>query len=219
MALPGGIGTDDFANEDETFSSISSTIQSKLYGVAADTLSDSHHAVHRTYDKMYGPCEGRRQLAVSYDSTTSPIGVGFVIETLTGLVLDYAVLSRYCLECELVGKRLSGEELDTWKQLHADSCSINHTGSSGSMETEAAKVMWARSAELLNAEYTSLLGDADAAVLSALNTLCPYGVDMEIVKHECINHISKRMYWGLEKVVKGAKSAASAERVSLPKYA
>ena len=112
------------------------------------------------------------------------------------------MLSRYCVECELVGK--SGEELETWKQLHADTCSINH---SGSMETEAAKVMWARSVELLNAEDTSLLGDGDAAVLSALNTLHPYGADVEIVKHECINHISKRMYRGLEKVVKDAKSA------------
>ena len=52
-----------------------------------------------------------------------------------------------------------------------------------------------------------LLGDGDAAVLSALNTLRPYGADVEIVKHECINHISKRMYRGLEKVVKDAKSA------------
>ena len=65
----------------------------------------------------------------------------------------------------------------------------------------------ARSVELPNAEYTSLLGDGDAAVLSALNTLRPYGADVEIVKHECINHISKRMYRGLEKVVKDAKSA------------
>ena len=32
-----------------SISSISSTIQSKLYSVAADTLSDSHHAVHRVY--------------------------------------------------------------------------------------------------------------------------------------------------------------------------
>ena len=73
--LPDGIGTDDVANEymrslHHQLSSISSTIQSKLYGVAADTLRDSHHhAVHRVYNEMYGPCEGRRQLAVSYDNT------------------------------------------------------------------------------------------------------------------------------------------------------
>ena len=53
----------------KTFSAISSTIQSKLYGVAADTLSDAHRAVYRVYDEMYGPCQGRRQLAVSYDGT------------------------------------------------------------------------------------------------------------------------------------------------------
>ena len=33
----------------KTFSSISCMIQSKLYGVAADTLIDSHRAVHRVY--------------------------------------------------------------------------------------------------------------------------------------------------------------------------
>ena len=86
--------------------------------------------------------------------------------------------------------------------LHEDSCTINHRGSSGSMETEAAKVMWARSVEQLDAEYTSLLGDGDAAVLSALKTLQPYGP-------ECINHISKRMFRGLETAVKDSKTAVS----------
>ena len=32
---------------------------------------------------------------------------------------------------------------------------MNHTGSSGSMEAEAAKLMWARSVELMDARYTS----------------------------------------------------------------
>ena len=197
----------------KTFATISATIQRKLYGVAAETLSTSHRTVHKVYEEVYGPCEGPRQLAVSYDGTwkkrgfQSPIGVGFVIDTLTGLVLDYAVLSRYCIECELVGKQLSGEELEMWQHLHEDSCTINHRGSSGSMETEAAKVMWARSVELLDAEYTSLLGDGDAAVLSALKTLQPYGPDVEITKHECINHISKRMFRGLDMAVKDSKTA------------
>ncbi|KAI0215735.1 hypothetical protein LSAT2_032208 [Lamellibrachia satsuma] len=35
-------------------------------------------------------------------------GVGFVIEMLTGLFLDYALLCKYCIDCELVGKKLSG---------------------------------------------------------------------------------------------------------------
>jgi len=70
------------------------------------------------------------------------------------------------------------------------------------METEAAKVMWARSMDLIGAQYTSILGDGDAAVLSALNTLQPYGADVTIEKRECINHMSKRMFKGLEKMVK-----------------
>ena len=104
------------------------------------------------------------------------------------------MLSKYCVECEQVGKQLAGEELEMWKQLHVDQCAINHTGSSGSMETEAAKLMWARSVELMDAKYTSLLGDGDAAVLSALNALQPYGADVAIVKQECINHIDQQAH-------------------------
>ena len=132
-----------------------------------------------------------------------------MIDVLTGLVVDYAVLCKYCVECELVGTKLSGDELETWKQLHADHCAINHVGSSGSMETEAAKLMWAQSVELMDAEYTSLLGDGDAAVLSALNTLRPYGADVMILKQECINHISKRMFRGLAMAVKAPGGSLS----------
>ena len=78
----------------KTFATISATIQRKLYGVAAETLSTSLRTVHRVYEEVYGPCEGPRQLAVSCDGTwkkrgfQSPISVGFMIDTLTGLVLD-----------------------------------------------------------------------------------------------------------------------------------
>ena len=193
----------------KTFAAVATAVQHQLYGVAADTLAESRRTVHRVHTEMYGRCDGPRQLEVSYDGTwkkrgfQSPFGVGFVIDSLTGLVVDYAVLSKYCVECEQVGKKLSGEEAETWKQLHADRCAINHVGSSGSMETEAAKLMWARSVELMDAEYISLLGDGDAAVLSALNTLRPYGADVMILKQECINHISKRMFRGLAMAVKG----------------
>ena len=75
----------------------------------------------------------------------------------------------------------------------------------------------ARSVELMDTQYTSLFGDA--AVLSAL--MGPYGADVAILKHECINHISKRMFQGLAMAVK-AKSRVGvplAGKVSLPKNA
>ena len=192
-----------------TFNTISDTIKQKLvYGTAYDTLVESRSIVRRVHTDIYGESDGPLQLSVSYDGSWktrgfhSPFGVGFVIEVLTGLVIDYAIRSKYCVECELVGKKLNGEEKELWQQLHEDHCDVNHTGSSGSMETEAAKVMWSRSVEVMGAQYRSILGDGDAAVLSALNTLQPYGADVVIEKHECINHMSKRMYKGLENAIK-----------------
>ena len=66
--------------------------------------------------------------------------------------------------------------------------------------TCSAKVMWARSMDLMGVQYTSILGDG--ALMSALNTMQPYGADINIEKHECINHMAKKMFKGLEKVVK-----------------
>ena len=171
----------------KTFSSISDTIKHKLvYGTAYDPLHEAHSVVHRVYRDIYGEHEGPLQLSVSYDGSwetrgfNSPYGVGFVIEVITGLVIDYAIRSKYCVECELVGKKLEGEEKDQWQELHQDHCDVNHTSYSGLMETEAAKVMWDRSVKLMNAQYTSILGDGDAAVISALNTLQPYGADVVV---------------------------------------
>lgn len=193
----------------KTFSTITDTIKQKLvYGTAYNTLVEAHNTVRRVHEDVYGQHDGPLQLSVSYDGTWkkrgfhSPFGVGFVIDVLTGLVIDYEVRCKYCMECELVGKKLSGEAKTQWQQLHQDHCDVNHTGSSGSMETAAAKIMWARSVELMDAHYTSILGDGDAAVMSALNTLQPYGAHVVIEKHECINHVSKRMYKGLEKAIK-----------------
>ena len=201
MNIKGGI-------HHKTFSSISDRLKEKLFGTACDALVEAHDTVRRVYHDLYGASDGPIQLSVSYDGTWktrgfhSLFGVGFIIEVVTGLVIDYAVRSKYCVECELVGNKLSGDDREEWQELHRDNCDINHTGSSGSMEVEAAKVMWTRSMNLLDAQYTSILGDGDAAVMSALNSLQPYGADIAIEKHECINHMEKRMYKGLEKIVK-----------------
>ena len=49
-----------------------------------------------------------------------PLSVGacFMINTLSGLVLDYVVLSKYCAECQLVGDKLTGEEKTLWLEAH-----------------------------------------------------------------------------------------------------
>ena len=38
------------------FAAIATRIQRQLYGVAADTLAESRHTIHRVHAQMYGPC-------------------------------------------------------------------------------------------------------------------------------------------------------------------
>ena len=185
----------------KTFSSISDMLKQKMFGTASAALVEAHDTVRHVYQEIHGPCDGPLRISVSYDGSwktrgfNSLFGVGFVIEVVTGLVIYYVVRSKYCVECTLVGSKLSGEEKEQWLDIHEGHCDVNHTGSSGSME-----VMWVRSMDLMGAQYTSILGDGDAAVMSALNTMQPYGADINIEKHECINHMAQRMFKGGERV-------------------
>ena len=109
-----------------------------------------------------------------------------MIDQLSGFVLDYVELSKYCAECTLVGDKLTGKERELWLAAHRQVCECNHTRSSGAMETEGAKILWRRSEEVGGFCYTCLVDDGDAA--------SPYPVK----KEECLNHIVKRMFNGLE---------------------
>jgi len=97
--------------------------------------------------------------AVSFDGTwakrgfTSLTGVVFVLSVDTGEVLDYHVLSKSCQKCSLKkGHCNSDDEFEEWQMEHIASgdCDINFHGSSPTMETEGAKVLWNRSHGLQN---------------------------------------------------------------------
>ena len=64
--------------------------------------------------------------------------------------------------------------------------------------------MWGRSVDLMDAQYVSILGDGDAAVMSALNSLQPYGARVVVEKQQCISHLSKRMYKGLDNIMQAS---------------
>ena len=179
-----------------------------LHGPAADNLKDAHSIVHSQYEGMYGGTSGPCDISVSFDGTwhikghSSTIGECFVIEQIGGLVMDYIVLSKYCAECQLVGEKLEGEEKALWVEAHRDVCGRNHTGSSGSMEMEGAKILWKRSVDVGGFRYTSLVGDGDASVIESVNAIDPYHW-VTVVKEECINHVTKRIYKGLESCERG----------------
>ena len=69
-----------------------------------------------------------------------------MIDVLTGLVLDFEVVSKYCHACVLNKKRpMTDADRAKWKEEHAQHCLINHEGSSKAMEMEAAGKLWKRS--------------------------------------------------------------------------
>lgn len=148
-------------------------------------------------------------ISVSFDGTwqkrgfTSHYGIGVCIDILTGLVIDYEVLSSYCHSCAIKENaknegKMTEQELTSWRETHSD-CSKNFTGSSKAMEQEAAKRMWARSVSRHQMRYTEMLSDGDSAAFREVTSLNPYP-GHEIVKLECINHAHKRMGTALRKL-------------------
>lgn len=152
------------------------------------------------------------EIAVSFDGTwmtrghSSLIGVGCVIDILTGFAVDFEVMSKICRCCKNA-KRDMGEttaEFHIWFEGHADSCELNHTGSSGLMELKAAEKLWERS-EALGFRYTTVLSDGDSKTYNHLVESKVYG-NVRIKKEECVNHVSKRLGTGLREAVKKSKA-------------
>ncbi|GFX55032.1 uncharacterized protein TNCV_2305551 [Trichonephila clavipes] len=69
-------------------------------------------------------------VSVSYDGTwqkrghTSNLGLGIIIDILSGLVLDFEVLSKYCHNCVVAGRDMGVDsaEFHIWQKGHADEC-------------------------------------------------------------------------------------------------
>lgn len=144
-------------------------------------------------------------ISCSFDGTwqkrgfTSMYGVGICIDVLTGLVVDFIVLSLYCHTCTMNKANKSEAEFDAWLTQHQTEgkCSINHDGSSKKMEQVAAEKMWARSIEK-GLRYKKMLSDGDSNAFRAVSNLNLYPVE----KLECVNHAHKRMGTALRKLAK-----------------
>ncbi|GFW50813.1 uncharacterized protein TNCV_3590951 [Trichonephila clavipes] len=94
---------------------------------------------------------------------SSQIGVGCVIELLTGFVMSFEIMSKQCIECEYVKSALgeNSAEFQVWYECLIYSCAINHIGSSCAMEQEAALKLW-QIYEDNGFRYTTLLSESDA---------------------------------------------------------
>ncbi|GFV92040.1 uncharacterized protein TNCV_1894761 [Trichonephila clavipes] len=121
-------------------------------------------------------------IKVSYDESwltrgnTSTIGVGCVIDLLTGFVIDYE-----------------------------DVCSATHVGSSGTVEVNAAVKLWERSGSI-GFRYTTLLSDGDSKSFLELkernvygnqkpqHKKCPSGIDPLCFYQSSLAHSKKRSF-------------------------
>ena len=150
-------------------------------------------------------------IGVSYDGTwhkrghTSLYGIGIVIDILTGIVIDFEILSKYCGVCTQKSKSLDkkSKEYKEWLTKHkADGeCDYNFTGSSNAMEVAAAEILWKRSVAKCKMRYTTVLSDGDAKTYKHLQDLSVYGPGVSVEKEECINHVAKRLRTGLKNSV------------------
>ena len=124
---------------------------------------------------------------------TSMLGVTTLIANNTGKVIDLAVKSSYCEACTQQKKTLNEEEFEEWYEDHKDSCTLNHTGSSGKMEVDSVVEMFLRSIVKFGVKYLNYIGDGDSKTFTGILKMIPYGEDCPVTKNECVGHVQKRM--------------------------
>lgn len=139
---------------------------------ASETLEKARVEVRKAYKLLENlPIDyaGPIDISVSYDSSwqkrgfTSKNGVGCVVDIVTGLVVDYEVLTKHCCQCEKMKRNLGTESVgyQNWLASHRDKCHKNYDGSSANMEVVAAEHTWKRS-ENIAFRYTTVVSDGDS---------------------------------------------------------
>lgn len=151
--------------------------------------------------------DGILNIDVSFDGTwmkrghTSHFGAAVVIDSPTGFIVDYEVLSNYCHKCVKQKKKVLTDEQ---KEQHKNECHVNFEGKSGAMEKQQAIIMWQRSEEKYKLRYTTFISDGDSVAYNSVrqmnNNNGPYSVP--VIKEECVNHIAKRLGTRLRQIKK-----------------
>ena len=81
------------------------------------------------------------------------------------------------------------------------------------MEIAGAQKIFSRSVERYGIRYTTVISDGHSETVSTLNGVKVY--DVEIVKHECVGHIQKRVTTLLKKVKADAAALMRDARVKI----
>ncbi|GFX27243.1 uncharacterized protein TNCV_1564231 [Trichonephila clavipes] len=93
------------AMDKKTFSKCLHKLYEEKCSFKEDILEISRKVVRKHHEDLLGTANGVIDITVSYDGTwqkrghSSLYGIGIVIDILTGLIIDYEILSKYCPEC------------------------------------------------------------------------------------------------------------------------
>nr|XP_042896708.1 uncharacterized protein LOC122269121 [Parasteatoda tepidariorum] len=200
----------------KTFSKCLQTLCEEKKTFREDMLCVARQIVRKTHFEINCLSDDEKLLdiTVSFDGSwhkrghTSLYGLGVVIDVLTGLAVDFEISSKYCSQCTAAKRDLGNDsaEFSIWYNGHKSECSKNFSGSSGSMEMVLAGILWSRSVKNCGFRYLNIVSDGDSRTYQHLVELKPYGEDVQIVKEECLNHVSKRLGTGLRNKVKELRS-------------
>ncbi|CAC5366935.1 unnamed protein product [Mytilus coruscus] len=80
-------------------------------------------------------------------------------------------------------------------------CTLNHDGSSKTMEAQGAVILFRRSVEKHGLQYTTYVGDGDSSAYGNVVDSRPYGPNVIIAKEDCVGHIQGRMGKHLRRLV------------------
>ena len=191
---------------------------SKLQTASKETfkviVAETRQAIKDTYKDIgvVPDKDGVLDVSVSYDGSwqrrghSSHNGMAAVIDLMTGLPIDFEVLSNFCLKCKISSENTPSEELNQWKAKHEPNCPRNFDGSSNAMEMECAVRLCKRSVEEHKFRYTTMLSDGDSKAFDSLVQSKAYGDSVTMSKEDCVNHVSKRMGTALRNLISGAKA-------------
>ena len=157
-------------------------------------------------NKRYGQPEN--ELTVSGDGSwkkrgfNSLFGIATLIGNHTGKVIDCVIKSSYCNICTAMRGKLNSDEFQDWYSTHENECDADDKGSAGKMEVDGILQMFCESEEKFGVRYRNYVGDGDSKTFTSILDKQPYGPDFIMIKREDINHVAKRMGWGLRNVKK-----------------
>ena len=178
------------------------------------SMNAAAEELHMKVDTIPSAIPNCINIAVSFDSSWktrgfySNIGFGSAISATTKKVLDYVLLNRICEKCNRWNEKRIQENPDVykhWFDSHKPNCQKNFSGSSQSMEPEAAKIIWSRSISKRQLCYSTFIGDGDSKSYQQVVSMDHYPL-VPIHKEECLAHVSKRVKKSLCRIKKNTKN-------------